>query len=58
MKTSSGKTAFNIVKGYNTKEHPDGNAASVWERLKNKYESVSAPTLVKLEKRNSSENSH
>ena len=48
--TSSGKTAFNLVKGCKTKDHPDGNAASAWERLKNKYEPVSAPTLVKLEK--------
>ena len=50
VKTSSGKTAFNMVKGCKTKDHPDGNAASAWERLKNKYEPVSAPTLVKLEK--------
>jgi gag-polypeptide of LTR copia-type len=48
--TSSGKTAFNVVKGCKTKDHPDGNAASVWEKLKNKYNPVSAPTLVKLEK--------
>ena len=50
VKTSSGKTAFNLVKGCKTKDHPDGNAATAWERLKNKYEPVSAPTLVKLEK--------
>jgi hypothetical protein len=50
VKTSSGKTAFNIVKSCKTKDHPDGNAASAWEKLKNKYEPVSAPTLVKLEK--------
>jgi gag-polypeptide of LTR copia-type len=50
VKTSSGKTAFNLVKGCKTKDHPDGNAARAWERLKNKYEPVSAPTLVKLEK--------
>ena len=50
VKTISGKIAFNIVKGCKTKDHQDGNAASAWERLKNKYEPVSAPTLVKLEK--------
>jgi hypothetical protein len=49
-KTTSGKTAFNLVKGCKTKDHPDGNAASAWERLKNKYEPASAPTLVKLKK--------
>jgi hypothetical protein len=50
VKTSSGKTAFNLVKGCKTKDHPDGNAASAWERLKKMYEPVAAPTLVKLEK--------
>jgi hypothetical protein len=50
VKTISGKTAFNIVKSCKTKGHPDGNAAAAWEKLKNKYEPVSAPTLLKLEK--------
>jgi gag-polypeptide of LTR copia-type len=50
VKTSSGKTTFNLVKGCKTKDHPDGNAVSAWKWLKNKYEPVSAPTLVKLEK--------
>jgi gag-polypeptide of LTR copia-type len=50
VKTSSSKTAFNLVKGCKTKDYPDGNAASAWEMLKNKYEPVSAPTLVELEK--------
>jgi gag-polypeptide of LTR copia-type/Zinc knuckle len=50
VKTSSGKTAFNIVKRCKTKDHPDGNAAAVWEKLKNKYEPISAPALVKSEK--------
>jgi hypothetical protein len=42
VKTSSGKTAFNLVKGC--------KAATARERLKINYEPVSAPTLVKLEK--------
>jgi hypothetical protein len=50
VKTSSGKTASNIVESCKTKDHPNGNAATAWEKLKNKYEPVSAPTLVKLEK--------
>ena len=50
VKSSSGKTTFKIVKGYKTKDHPDGNATSSWDRLKNKYEPVSVPTLVKSEK--------
>ena len=51
-----GKTAFNIAKGCKTKDHPDGSAASSWERLKNKYKLVSALTLVKL--REAVESSH
>jgi hypothetical protein len=50
VKTSSGKICFNLIKGYKSKEYPDGNAAIAWERLKKKYEPISAPSLVKLEK--------
>jgi hypothetical protein len=50
VKTSSGKTAFNIVKSCKTKDHSNGNAAATLEKLKNKYKPVSANTLVKLEK--------
>jgi hypothetical protein len=50
VKASSGKKALNIVKSCKTKDYSDGNAAAAWEKLKNKYEPVSAPTLVKLEK--------
>jgi hypothetical protein len=32
-----------------TKDYPDGNGAISWERLKNKYKSVSAPSIMKLE---------
>jgi hypothetical protein len=39
--SSSGKVVFNIIRGYKTKDYPDG---------KNKYEPVSAPSMVKLEK--------
>jgi gag-polypeptide of LTR copia-type len=49
-KRSEGKVAFNLVKGCKSKEYPDGNAATAWERLKNKFEPVSAPSMVKLEK--------
>jgi hypothetical protein len=50
VKTSSGKIAFNLIEGCKSKEYPDGNTAIAWERLKNKYEPISAPSLVKLEK--------
>jgi hypothetical protein len=33
-KTSNGKVAFNLVKGYKNKEYVDGNASMAWERLK------------------------
>jgi gag-polypeptide of LTR copia-type/Zinc knuckle len=50
VKTSNGKIAFNIVKGCRSKDYPDGNAAVAWEKLKDKYEPVSAPSMVKLDK--------
>jgi hypothetical protein len=50
VKTTSGKVAFNLIKGCKSKDYPDGNAAIAWERLKNNYEPISAPSLVKLEK--------
>ena len=50
VKTSNGKIAFNLVKGCKSKDYVDGNAATAWERLKNKYEPISAPSMVKLEK--------
>jgi hypothetical protein len=49
-KTSSGKVAFNIIKGCKNKDYADGKANMAWERLKNKFEPSCAPSLVKLEK--------
>jgi hypothetical protein len=50
VKTSNGKIAFNIVKGCKSKDHPDGNAATAWDKLKNKYKPMSALSMVKLDK--------
>jgi hypothetical protein len=50
VKASSGKVAFDIIRGCKTMDYPDVNGDISWKRLKNKYESVSAPSLVKLEK--------
>ena len=50
VKTSSGKVAFNMVKGCKNKDYAEGNATMAWERLKNKYEPTSAPSLVKTER--------
>jgi gag-polypeptide of LTR copia-type len=49
-KSSSGKVAFNLVKDCKSKDYVDGNALLTWELLKNKFEPISAPSLVKLEK--------
>jgi hypothetical protein len=49
-KTSSGKVAFNLVKGCKNKEYVDGNVFMAWERLKNKFEPLSTPYLMKMEK--------
>jgi hypothetical protein len=50
VKTGFGKVAFNIVRGCKSKEYPDGNATAAWEKLRNKYEPTSAPSMVKLDK--------
>jgi hypothetical protein len=49
VKKATGKVAFQIIRGCKTKEYEDGNAAVAWDRLKNKYQSTSAPSLVKME---------
>jgi hypothetical protein len=49
VKKATGKVAFQIIRGCKTKEYEDRNAAVAWERLKNKYQPTSAPSLVKLE---------
>jgi hypothetical protein len=49
VKTSNGKIAFNSVKVCKSKYYPDGNASISCKRLKNKYEPISAPSMVKLE---------
>jgi hypothetical protein len=49
-KTRNGKVALNLVKGCKNKDYADGNASMARERLKNKFEPSSAPSLVKLEK--------
>jgi hypothetical protein len=48
VKSTSGKVAFNIIRGCKTKDYPDGNFAIALKGLKNKYEPVSAPSMVKL----------
>jgi hypothetical protein len=50
VKTSSGTVTFSMEKGCKNKNYSEGNAAMAWERLKNKYEPTSAPSLVKAER--------
>jgi gag-polypeptide of LTR copia-type len=50
VKTSFGKIACNIVRACKSKEYPEGNATTAWEKLKQKYEATSAPSLLKLDK--------
>jgi hypothetical protein len=46
----SGKIAFGIVKSCKTKDCEDGHAGLDCEKLKKKYNPVSAPSLVKTER--------
>jgi hypothetical protein len=50
VKASSGKVAFNIIRGYMTKDYPEADVTISWERLKNKYKPVFATSMAKLEK--------
>jgi hypothetical protein len=49
VKSNNCKIVFNFVKGCKNKDYPDSNAASAWEKHKNKYEPVSGPSMVKLD---------
>jgi hypothetical protein len=50
VSSSSGKIAFGIVKRFKTKYYEVGHSGLAWEKLKKKYEPVSAPSLVKTER--------
>jgi hypothetical protein len=50
VKASYGKIAFIIVIECKRKDLPDGNAVIAWEKLKNNYEPISSPSVVKLDK--------
>jgi hypothetical protein len=50
VSSSSGKIAFRIVKSCKTKVYEDGHAVLAWKKLKKKYDTVSAPSLVKTER--------
>ena len=48
VSSSSGKIAFGILKSCKTKDYEDENASMAWEKLKKKFDPVSAPTFSKL----------
>jgi hypothetical protein len=50
LSASNGKVALNIIRVCKTKDYLDGNGTIAWERLRNKYELVSEPSMVKPEK--------
>jgi hypothetical protein len=50
VSSSIGKIAFGIVKNCKTKDYEDCCAGLAWEKLKKKYNPVSAPSLVKTER--------
>jgi hypothetical protein len=50
VKANSYNFDFTIIRGWNIEDYQDGNGSIVCERLKNKYEPVSASSMVRLEK--------
>jgi hypothetical protein len=50
VSSSSGKIAFGIVKSCKTKDYEDVHASLACEKLKKKYDPVSAPSLVEIER--------
>jgi hypothetical protein len=44
------KLLLKILKSCKTKDFEDGNSTHTWEKLKKKFDPVSAPTLVKTER--------
>jgi hypothetical protein len=50
VRTSNGKVRFHMIQGYKSKDYTGVDAALAWERLRDKYEPNSAPSLVKTER--------
>ena len=50
VKTSSGKVVFNGIKRCKNQEYIEGNSAISWGRVKNEYEIISSPSLVKTKR--------
>jgi hypothetical protein len=50
VRASYDKNVFNIVKGWKSKNYPDEDAVTAWEKLKNKYELLNVLSMVKIDK--------
>ena len=50
VSSSSGKIVFGILISCKTKDYEEGTASMTWEKLKKKFDTVSAPTSVKTER--------
>ena len=48
--SASGRVAFNLVRLSKNIDHADGDAKMAWARLRNKYATKSAPSLMALKK--------
>ena len=45
------KFAFSIIKGFKTKDYPNGNVLKACKRLCGKYIDKIAPTLIKIKRK-------
>jgi hypothetical protein len=50
VSSSSGKLVFRIIKSCKTKVYEDTHSGLAWEKLKKKYDPVSASSFVKTER--------
>jgi hypothetical protein len=50
VKASYNEIVFNIFKGCKKKDYLDANAVTTWEKVKRKYEPISARSMFKLGK--------
>ena len=48
--SANGRVAFNLIRLSKTKDRAEGNARMAWQRLRNKYATKSAPSLMALKK--------
>jgi hypothetical protein len=47
IRCSSVKVIFSIIKGYKGRDYTEGNSTLTWDKLKKKFDHISAISLVK-----------